>query len=408
MYSYFLEPMYKFIGNNAKRMKEFYDMYNKKTENDKKSHVNYFRELQHESSFVLYQSLLEEARTTYIQATEHERNGKRMDHRNGYKRCVNTRIPGSEHLVTFTPQVRNFPKRFKKYLVMKKLPNAFEQFIVNLITHGRSSTDIKSLIATHMNISISKTKILSVLDTFEDEYLKWTQRPLKRRYPFIFIDGKWVKVRKNGEIRKMVFITVLGMNEDGQSEVLGFRLADSENEDDVFALCKNIYMRGIKNVRLVTADGAGVIRKVAGAVWPTAKFQLCTVHKMRNIVSNCKNKRRVKYMLSDAKEVFACTSFANASSSIEHFEQKWKAKEPKAVRCFLRNLPFCFSYRDVTDEIKLIRKLHSTNPIERYFREMKRRLRELGYLRSTRRATLWYYQIMKEVSKKSQYRIWAF
>lgn len=407
MYSYYLEPMYKFIGNNEKRMKEFYDMYNKATDRDMKTHVDYFRELQHESSFLLYQRLLEESRTAYIQASSHERNEKRQDHRNGYKINKTTRIPGSEHLVTFTPQVRNFPDRFKKYLVMKDLPNEFEDFIVDLITHGRSSNDIKTLIAKQMNISISKTKILSVLNKYEDEYKKWAMRPLKDDYPFIFIDGKWAKVRKNGEISKMVFITVLGMNRNGEKEVLGFRLADSENEDDVFALCKNIYMRGVKNVKLVTADGASVMRKVASAVWPTAKFQLCTVHKMRNIVSNCSNKRRVKYILNSAKNIFACHSFCEASRPIEEFIEKWKTKEPKAVRCFLNKIELCFKYREVTDDPKMLKKLHSTNPIERYFRETKRRLRELGYLRSASRATLWYYQIVKEVSKKSKNTAWA-
>lgn len=407
MYGYFLEPMYKFIGNNAKRMKENYDKYNKSTDNDKKSHVDYFRNLQHECSFLLYQALMEEARTSYIQASNHERSVERRDHRNGYKRSVNTRIPGSEHLVTFTPQVRNFPDKFTNKLLMKKLPNAFEEYIIDLITHGRSSNDIKTLIAKHMNISISKTKILSLLDRFEEERKKWLKRDLKNDYPFIFIDGTWVKVRKHGKIRQMVYITALGMREDGVKEVLGFRLAKSENEDDVYSLLKNIYMRGVKDAKLIVADGASAIKKSACGVWADAQFQLCTIHKRRSIIRNASNKRRIKNMLVDAKKILESPSFNDASNAISTFKKKWGEKEPKAVKCFLNNLELCFTYYDITDDPDMRKKLHSTNHIERLFKGAKKRIKELGYMRSPKKAKVWFYKIIKEESKKGKNILWS-
>lgn len=404
----FINAMYSYIGRNKKMMRNYYHMYNQYTDNDRKSHVDYFRQLQYECSFVLYQVLVERARDVYIQAIQHERNYKRMDYRNGYKMCKNMRVPGAEHLVTFTPQVRHFPKRFQKFLVYKKMPEAFNVFIRELLVHGRSSNDIKRVIASHFNVNISKQKVLSVLNALEGEYAKWMNRPLTNDFQTIFIDGTWTKVRHEEETQSMAYITALGMKASGEKEVLGFRLAKSEGEDDVYSLLKNIRMRGVKDISLVVADGAGAFKKVSLAVWSSARFQLCTVHKQRNIMTNCRNKRRVLFMEADARRILRSPSFKDAQSEIQSFKSKWGRKEPVAVRRFLRNIELCFTYCDITDDPTMRKKLHSTNHIENLFSNAKPRMKELGYMRSMKRAILWAYEIIKEESKKSEKLIWAF
>lgn len=388
------------FGSRARMMKEFYDMYNANTDSDEKTHVDYFMRLAKEMQFVFVQGCYEMLCDTHVGVGRYARSEKRHDHRNGYER-QKILLPSLGSIAILRPLVRNFSNELTRILPHKTLPEAFQDFVTDVLLSGVSAEKTRQLLLRHFNTNVSTTAILSYLDRFETEYVAWTQRTLEDVYPHIFIDGKWLKIRENGEERNNVAITVLGMREDLTYEVLAFRLCDSETHNEAFALLEDVRSRGVKHVKSVTSDMGGGFESAAKAAWNTAEHLPCAVHKMRNLGENIDNKKRSRFMLADAKKIFGATQNDKRAYLVETFKAKWEHKEPKAVRNFVKGLHKYFRYLSVTKDEKTRKRIRTTNPIERFFREVERKVKQIGYFSSPRRARLWFYLIVRNVSKAS-------
>ena len=144
------------------------------------------------------------------------------------------------------------------------------------------------------------------------------------------------------------------------------------------AFCQSLWERGLKgsSLRLVVADGASAISCAVTLLWPEAMIQSCVFHKMRNLVFGLKRHPLKKLILKDAKVIWQATSRQEALRRISHFRAKWSKTCPGAVRNFIRDIDFCLSYFHL--DPAMWRRIRTNNPLDRFFREIKRRINPMG------------------------------
>lgn len=398
MFDNVTQEMYtKIFGSKAEMMREFYRTHNSKIENDWKSHYDDFEEYLREHAYIGLQGVYELLADVHTGAKQYERTTKRLDYRNGYER-QNFKLPKIGEIAILRPTMRHFPKRFTNMLPSREFPKALGDFVLDILLSATSIETTKRLLQSSFGVNISRTTIANYLDKFQAQYNAWRDRAIPNDIPYLFLDGTWVDVSVGGQTRPMVFLTLLGMREDRRLIPLAFKLCESENYDDAFAFLQNVKARGITEVRLVTADQGAGFEQAIKATWNDAEYQPCSVHKLRNLIANTADKRRVTYLLAEASAILRSRQPKRRNEMVADFMAKWEKREPKAVRNFVKDIDAYFRFLSVSTDEKVRRRLHSTNPIERYFREVKRKTKQIGYFRSRMRACLWFYLIMRNVS----------
>jgi putative transposase len=200
----------------------------------------------------------------------------------------------------------------------------------------------------------------------------------------------------------MVILFVLGVTVDNKKEIIAFKLAKGETEEEVTSLLNDVYRRGLedKNLKLIASDGAKGIRAAINMVYPYAKWQLCYVHKLRNLIKHIRYKQRHrKGMMRQAGIIYDSRTKRQAIKRFEKFCTRWQEYEPYAVKCFRDGFLETLHYFEFADDKNMI---SSTNHLERDLEEVRRRIKIQGYFKSSRSANLWVYGIISRVMQEQQ------
>jgi len=205
------------------------------------------------------------------------------------------------------------------------------------------------------------------------------RRAIKGDWPYLWIDATYLKVRRGGGIVSVAVIIAVGVNTDGRREVLGMEIGTSEAEPIWTEFLRKPTRRGLRGVKLVVSDAHEGLKAAVTKV-PSATWQRCRVHFMRNVLANAgKSGRRVV-------SAFIATAFAQETP--EAASTQWRAvadqirpKVPKLAAILDDAEPDVLAYMTFPKEHSA--KLHSTNPIERLNGEIKRHTDVIGVRRLT-------------------------
>lgn len=243
--------------------------------------------------------------------------------------------------------------------------------------------------------AVSHTTASNLLKNLEADLREFRTMPVEDKYKYLIIDGLWVHLKED-RILERVILFVLGITLDNQKEIIAFKLAKGETEEEVTSLLNDLYRRGLegKHLKLISSDGSKGIRSAIKTVYPYARWQLCYVHKLRNLLSNIRHKGRYrKEMMGEARKIYQASSKQEAIRRFNLFCLKWKDKEPYAIRCFQKDFYETLAYFDFMDDKNLI---STTNHLERDLEEVKRRIKIQGYFKSERSLNLWVYGIISQ------------
>jgi len=229
---------------------------------------------------------------------EHAR-GIRRDTRKGrYERFLSTTFGLSKVII---PRTRNgFNIRYSLFNKYQRRRNKLDRMILYSMILGLSTRKQKRFFKGFIGDAVSHTTASRILRGLEGSLNEFRTKPIDDNYKYLLVDGLWVKVRSGERLRKMVILFVLGITPDNKKELIAFRLAKGETEEEVTALLNDLYRRGLegKNVKLIASDGARGIRAAINTVYPYAQWQLCHVHKLRNLASNIRYKKKHRRKLS--------------------------------------------------------------------------------------------------------------
>lgn len=335
-----------------------------------------------------------------IGADRYERTPLRLSTRKGeYERFFTTTFGTSQIGI---PRARGDVKidyrLFDKY---QRRQEKFDNMVILAMLLGLSTRKQMKFFKSFIGDAVSHTTASNLLKNLESNLREFRSKPIEDKYKYLIVDGLWVKLKED-RVKERVILFVLGVTLENQKKVIAFKLAKGETEEEVTSLLNDLYRRGLegKNLKLISSDGSKGIRAAINTVYPYARWQLCYVHKLRNLSNNIRHKRRHrKEMMREAKVIYQTSSRQEAIRRFNRLCLKWRDKEPYAIRCFQKDFYETLAYFEFMDDKNLI---STTNHLERDLEEIKRRIKIQGYFKSERSVDLWVYGIISQFREKEQ------
>jgi transposase-like protein len=307
-----------------------------------------------------------------IGAARYERSGERTTWRNGYReRTLDTRL-GQLNLKI--PKLRT-GSYFPPFLEARKTA---ERALVAVIQEawigGISTRRVDDLVQAMGLSGISKSQVSKLCKEIDERVLAFLKRPLAGEWPYLWLDATYLKVRESGRIVSVAAIIAVAVTTDGRREIVGLHIGPSEAEPFWTTFLRDLVRRGLKGVKLVVSDAheglKAAIRRVLGATW-----QRCRVHAMRNALAHVP-KGQHTMVAAAIRQAFIQPDHVSATRTWRHVADQLRGRWPKlgvmmdeAETDVLAYLSFPAQHRT---------KLHSTNPLERLNKEVKRRADVVG------------------------------
>lgn len=329
-----------------------------------------------------------------VGAQYYERTSIRRSYRGGYRyrdlqtwggRLYRVKVPKGE--------------KGYKFKLLKPWARHVEQFgeaVYRAFVYGMSDRKVAKFFSSLYGEGILSPAGVSVIyQNLSREVDAWHQRPLKDAYRFIFLDGMWQHVRKT-QGGSRVILAAMGVRYDGVLEIIDFRVDQGESAAAWGRFLQSLFDRGLKGSRLqlVIHDGCPGLIDALRWVWPNSKTQLCAVHHLRNLGDSIRAVHVRKKVLREAKRVYKAKDHQQALDRAAILAHRWGKCEPRAIRNFMRTLDATLTYMDFPRE--LWPKLKSTNRLERYLREWRRRLRCMGALPNPRSCDRILFALVRE------------
>jgi transposase-like protein len=225
---------------------------------------------------------------------------------------------------------------FEPQIVKKRqtvLNESLDNKILGLYGLGMSYQDITSHLKEMYDFDVSPGTLNAVTDKLIPLITEWRSRPLESIYPVLFMDGMYFKSRENGRVITKVIYNILGINQEGYKEILGFYVAESEGANFWLGVLNDLKQRGVQDVLIACMDGLTGFPDAIKGVFPRTEIQLCVVHQIRN---------SLKYVASKNQKEF-----------IKDLKLVYKA-----------------SNKDIADDIR--RLIYTTNAIEGFHRQVRK------------------------------------
>jgi putative transposase len=266
------------------------------------------------------------------------------------------------------PRDRN--GKFEPIVVRKyeTVESDVEERIVSMYAKGMTTDDIASHMHAIYKVKISKDMVSHITNKVMPLVSEWQSRMLSEVYPIVYIDAVHFKVRESGRIVSKAAYVILGLNLEGQKEILGIWIGESEGAKFWMGVLNEIKNRGVKDIIIACMDGLSGFPEAVNAVFPQASIQLCIVHQIRNTVKYVAHKDR-KDFCADLKKIYTAPSEQAGLAALMEMKDKWKKYEIH-LNSWERKwdqLSHFFSY---SEEIRRI--IYTTNPIESLNRQFRK------------------------------------
>jgi putative transposase len=333
----------------------------------------------------LLEGTLEIWRDQWVEVPWHQPAEQRRTSRNGYyrrKRWATTLGPLDNVRV---PRCRDKGLSAHLFQKLARHDEALGQSAVDLLLAGVSTRRVGELLDQILDLPISAGQVSRLAKRLDADVRAYHLRPLQDRYLYLLLDGIHLKARGTPRLfqtglrrsRKRVLLVALGVTVDGHKEVIDFRVANGETTQAWESFLLSLYRRGLAGqpTQLITTDGGGGVQAAVQLVYPHVARQRCWFHKMQNVVSRVRERDRV-VVLKGLRAVYGAPTRRAALAAYTKWGRQWQKRYPEAVRCVERDLEELLAVFALPAEHR--RMVRTTNPIERTFREVRRRTRSIG------------------------------
>jgi len=322
---------------------------------------------------VLSQALMETEVAGLIGAERHERNGDRTAYRNGSRtRTWDTRMGTIELAI---PKVR--PGTYFPSLLQprRRVEHALLAVVQEAYVHGVSTRKVDDLMKALGLDGISKSEVSRICGELDPIVAAFRTRPLTGEHRYLWVDATYHKVRVDGRVISQATVVAIGITSDGERQVLGVDVGPSEDRACWTAFLRSLVKRGLKGVRLVVSDAHEGLKQALGTVLTGTTWPRCRVHFMRNLLATVPHGAR-EAIAAIVRTVFAQPDHASALVQLRKVADGIRSRFPRAATVLEEAAEDILAYRHLPLEHQ--RQLHSTNPLERLNKEIKRRSNVVG------------------------------
>lgn len=250
------------------------------------------------------------------------------------------------------------PKLIKKG---EKQLNGFDDRIISLYARGMTTRDIQAHFEEPYGVDVSPTVISQVTNEVMDEVKQWQQRPLDALYPVVYLDCLVVRSRDSGAVQNKSVYLALGINTDGEKELLGLWMAQTEGAKFWLSVMNELKNRGVQDIFIACCDGLKGFPEAIEAVYPKTQVQLCIVHQIRHSLRYVNLKQR-KVIAADLKRIYGAATLVEAELALVEFAEKWDDQHPTISLSWRNNWARLSVFFDYPPEIRKV--IYTTNAIE--------------------------------------------
>ncbi|EDV9211064.1 IS256 family transposase [Salmonella enterica subsp. enterica] len=298
----------------------------------------------------------------------HEKNAPKSgsNTRNGYS--SKTLLCDDGEIELNTPRDRE--NTFEPQLIKKNQTRItqMDSQILSLYAKGMTTREIVATFKEMYDADVSPTLISKVTDAVKEQVTEWQNRQLDALYPIVYMDCIVVKVRQNGSVINKAVFLALGINTEGQKELLGMWLAENEGAKFWLSVLTELKNRGLQDILIACVDGLKGFPDAINSVYPQTHIQLCIIHMVRNSLKYVSWKD-YKAVTSGLKAVYQAPTEEAALMALDAFAGKWDDKYPqisKSWHAHWENLNTFFGYPpDIRKAIYTTNAIESLNSVIR-------------------------------------------
>jgi len=294
---------------------------------------------------------------------------------------------------------------FEPKLVEKRQSRmpSFDEKILSLYARGMSTREIQGHLEERYGTEVSPQLISTVTEAVLETVTEWQNRPLRAIYSIVYLDALFVKVRQEGRVIKKAVYLALGINLDGEKELLGMWIARSEGAaSDIASLfwlgvLTELKNRGVVDIFICCVDGLSGFEEAIEAVYPKTIVQLCIVHMVRNSLRFVQWKPR-EAVAMDLKAIYRAATVEEAELELVRFAERSRALYPTISRSWHRHWDRLIPFLAYPPEIRKV--IYTTNAIESVNRQLRKVLKTRGALPSDEALMKLLYLASEKITKR--------
>jgi transposase-like protein len=307
-------------------------------------------------------------------ARKYERAEGRKDTRAGsYERQLQTK---AGEVILKVPKLRSLPFETAIIERYRRRESSVEEALVEMYLAGVSVRRVEDITQALWGTRVSASTVSDLNQKIYKQIEEWRQQPLVGEFPYVFLDGLWLKRSWGGEVKNVSVLVAIGVAQTGYRQILAVSEGAKEDKASWTAFLRELKERGLKGVKLFVSDKClGLVENLA-EFYPEASWQRCVVHFYRNVWTAVPT-GKVKEVAAMLKAVHAQEDAQAAREKAAQVVEKLKAmKLARAAEIVAAGVEETLSYYAMPSEHW--RSIKTNNPLERLMREIRRRTRVVG------------------------------
>lgn len=250
-----------------------------------------------------------------------------------------------------------------------------DEKILALYAGGMTTREIETYITELYGPGVGRDTVSRVTAAVLEDAKAWQTRPLEAVYPIVYLDALVIKIRDGQAVRNFACYLAIGVNCDGERDVLGMWFQKTEGAKFWLAVLGELKQRGVDDVLVCCVDGLAGFPEAIEAVFPRAWVQTCLVHQVRSSLRFVAYRDRKK-VAADLKRIYTAIDRDHAETELERFAQTWDERYPMISASWIehweRIVPFLAFPPDVR------RVVYTTNTIEALNRQIRKIIKTRG------------------------------
>lgn len=273
----------------------------------------------------------------------------------------------------------------------------FDDKIISMYARGMSTREIQGHLEEIYRVEVSPTLISNVTEAVMEEVKSWQSRPLDAVYPIVYLDALVVKIRETGQVRNKAIYVVIGVNMQGNKEVLGLWASQAEGAKFWLQVLTELKNRGVADIFIACVDGLKGFPEAIATVFAEAQVQLCIVHQVRASLNYVSWKQR-KEVAGDLQPIYRASTIEQAEQRLDEFAAKWDGTYPTISQMWRRNWAQLTPFFAYPADIRKV--IYTTNAVESLNMSLRKVIKTRGSFPNQESAFKLLYLALEHIAKK--------
>jgi putative transposase len=213
----------------------------------------------------------------------------------------------------------------------------------------------------------------------------------------VYLDALVVKIRETGHVRNKAIYVVIGVNMQGNKEVLGLWAGQAEGAKFWLQVLTELKNRGVTDMFIACVDGLKGFPESIATVFPEAQVQLCIVHQVRASLNYVSWKQR-KAVAADLRPIYRASTVEEAEQRLAEFAAKWDTAYPTISQMWRRNWEHLTPFFAYPADIRKV--IYTTNAVESLNMSLRKVIKTRGSFPNQEAAMKLLYLALEHIAKK--------